>query len=198
MPRKEISWFWKCLGFCFLGIFVLNVIGRTVTPLLSWCLYHTNPTPHARNVFAMHYYLLLTALYGFLLGLIPPNRIREVFNSLFANFASKPLLTSPKNDDFTQPIIWAWLPIGTLFLLRFVTWRSPHPSVIAAASEGRFEHFFFPPDTVLLNLFVHTTQLWIFDRYVLTGPTLFLLSYPLGVWFRHQFPSLPDADPTAI
>jgi hypothetical protein len=32
---------------------------------------------------------------------------------------------------------------------------------------------------------------WIFDRFVLTGPTLFLLAYTVGVWLRHEFPRRP-------
>jgi hypothetical protein len=68
MPQSAATWFLKCLGFCLLGIFVLNIIGRTITPVLSWGLYHSDPTPGVRNAFAMHYYLVLTALYGFLIG----------------------------------------------------------------------------------------------------------------------------------
>jgi hypothetical protein len=30
-----------------------------------------------------------------------------------------------------------------------------------------------------------------FDRFVLTGPTLFLLAYTAGVWLRHHFPEHP-------
>jgi hypothetical protein len=50
----------------------------------------------------------------------------------------------------------------------------------------------------LSDLLVPSAQIWIYDRYALTGPTLFLLAYPFGVWLRHQLPSHPDADPPAI
>jgi hypothetical protein len=40
-------------------------------------------------------------------------------------------------------------------------------------------------------------QIWICDRYLLTGPTLFLLAYLLGVWFRYQFPSRPGNEQAA-
>lgn len=181
-----------------MGVIVLNMIGRTITPLLSWCLYHSDPTPLARNMFAMHYYLVLTALYGFVLGLIPLYQIRETLSSSFANFYSKSDSTPHRKLDFTQPILWAWLPVGTLFFLRFVTWHSPDASVIATAADGRLRHFFFPPYTYTMNLFLHSTQIWIFDRYALTGPTIFLLAYPFGVWFHRQLPSRSDQHPTAI
>jgi hypothetical protein len=48
-----------------------------------------------------------------------------------------------------------------------------------------------------MNLFLHSTTMWIFDRYVLTGPTIFLLAYPFGAWLYRQFPSQPDQSPAA-
>jgi hypothetical protein len=174
-------------------MFLLGLIGSTVTPFISWAIYHTDPTPHARNLFAMHYYLFLTSLYGFALGLIPTHKLQEALNSVLGNFASSHLSTPPSSEpDFTRPHLWAWLPVGTVFLLRFIMWQPPDNSVLATTSEGRFEHFFFPRDFGSFNLFSHTNQLWVFDRYLLTGPTLFLLAYSLGFWFRQQLPSNPD------
>jgi hypothetical protein len=191
MFHKPIRWLLKCLGFCLLGIFLLNVIGRTVTPLLSWCLYHDNSTPIVRNTFAMRHYLSLTAFYGFLLGLIPFHRKNEAFSSYFASFRSKLDSDSRRESPFTDPILWAWLPIGIVFLIRFVTWKPADQSVIEVSAPGRLEHFFFTPDAINLNLFAPATQQWVFDRYALLGPTVFLLAYPLGVWLYRQFPSRP-------
>jgi hypothetical protein len=197
MPQSTTTWFLKCLGFCLLGILVLNVIGRTITPALAWSLYHNDPTPGARNIFAMHYYLVLTALYGFLLGLIPQHQIRSAFISSFANFASR-FDSAPEQElDFAQPILWAWLPIGIVFFLRFLSWQAPDHSVIAAATASRLEYFFLPPASINLNLLNHATQIWVCDRYLITGPTFFLLAYSFGIWFRYQFPSRPDHEPAA-
>jgi hypothetical protein len=52
---------------------------------------------------------------------------------------------------------------------------------------GRYEHFFAPPSLGSTS----DLPAWIFDRFVLTGPTLFLFSYSVGVWLRHQFPESP-------
>jgi hypothetical protein len=49
--------------------------------------------------------------------------------------------------------------------------------------EGRLEHFFGP----ISYRSRYDPPAWIFDRIVLTGPTLFLLAYAFGVWLRHQF-----------
>jgi hypothetical protein len=191
MFHKPIRWLLKCLGFCLLGIFLLNVIGRTVTPLLSCCLYHDNSTPIVRNAFAMRHYLSLSAFYGFLLGLITLHRVNEPFSSYFASFRSKFNSDSRRESPFTDPILWAWLPIGIVLLIRFVTWKPADQSVIEVSAPGRLEHFFFIPDVINLNLFAPATQQWVFDRYVLLGPTVFLLAYPLGVWLYRQFPSRP-------
>jgi hypothetical protein len=193
MPR--LLWFLKCCGFCLVGFFLLAMVGRSITPMLSWCVYHDDPTPVARSTFAMHYYLALSALYGFLLGLIPRHQIREVLISSFANFSSRIPSTPHSELDFASPILWAWLPIGIIFFLRFILWQAPNQSVFTTVSSGRIEHFFYSPNSTSLDLFSHVTRLWILDRYVLTGPTLFLLAYPFAIWLRHQFPTRPDADP---
>jgi hypothetical protein len=197
MPQSATTWLLKCLGFCLLGIFALNIVGRTITPILSWSLYHSDPIPGARNTFAMHYYLVLTALYGFLIGLVPQHQIRSAFISSFANFTSRSDSTPNRDVDFTRPILWAWFPIGIVFLIRFLSWQAPDHSVIAAATASRLGYFFLPPVSMNLNLLNHATQIWILDRYLITGPTLFLLAYTFGVWFRYQFPTRPDSEPTA-
>jgi hypothetical protein len=144
----------------------------------------------------MHYYLALTALYGFLPGLIPQHQIRSAFISSFANFASRShSAASGTRLHATHPL--GWLPIGIVFLLRFLSWHATDHSVIAAATVGRLEYFFLPPVSINLNLLNHATQIWVCDRYLITGPTFFLLAYPLGVWFRYQFPSRPDNEPAA-
>lgn len=169
-------------------MFVLGYICPAVTRIISWAIYHTDPTPHARSLFAVRYYLLLASLYGFALGLIPPHKLGEALNSALGKFSPRPPLPSPSGgSDFTKPFLWAWLPVGTLFLLDFITWQSPDSSVLGT-SEGRFEHFFFSLTPESLNVFAR----WTFDRFVLTGPTLFLLAYSLGFWFRQQLPSNPD------
>jgi hypothetical protein len=189
MKLSTSLWLLKCLGLCLMGVLVLGYIGRTITPLISWSIYHNNPTPGLRNSFAMHYYLPLCVIYGLLLGLISLNRIREVFRSSLGIFSGRSLLESEGELDPKRPILWAWIPIAIVFLIRFVSWEPVDRSVFWTASHGRLEHFFSPPAPTSLNIFVPSARIWIFDRFAITGPTLFLLAYPLGVWLRHQIPS---------
>jgi hypothetical protein len=76
--------------------------------------------------------------------------------------------------------------------IRFLTFSTKaDQSVLFSAThgEGRYEHFFAP-----LNLrSASDLSKWIFDRFVLTGPTLFLFAYTVGVWLRHQFPGPPSS-----
>ena len=92
-----------------------------MTPILKWCLYHNDPTSPARQLFAIHYYLPLVAIDGVVLGLIPTHRLRELSRSIFASFTAT--TESKEDDSFTQPQFWAWLPVGSLLLLRVITWR---------------------------------------------------------------------------
>jgi hypothetical protein len=86
-----------------------------------------------------------------------------------------------------RPMLWAWVPVGLAFVFRLLTFRvRADNSVLGSTTyygEGRYEHFFAP-------LSLRTTDLsaWIVDRFVLTGPTLFLFAFSVGVWLRHQFP----------
>jgi hypothetical protein len=84
-------------------------------------------------------------------------------------------------------MLWAWVPVGLAFVFRLLTFPvRADRSVLGSTAygKGRYEHFFTP-----LNL-LSTSDLsaWIFDRFVLTGPALFLFAFSVGVWLRHQFP----------
>lgn len=196
---KAIPWLLKCIGFCVLGIILLGIVGQTITPIISWAIYHNDPTSPLRRFFGVHNYFLLCALYGFTLGLIPLHRIRELLRSYFGKLTAK---SSPKIDnesDWKRPILWAWLPVGLLFLLRFILWQPLDHSVLAtAASQGHLEYFFSSPASANMNLWAYREGAYLLDRVVLTGPTIFLLAYPLGVWLRHQFPSPAENDQTVI
>ena|ERR1700733_2793805 len=198
MPRSTSLWFLKCLGLCLLGIPLLGLIGSSITPLIKWAIYHNNPSSFLAKTFGPRFYLPLCALYGLALGLIPLHRILEIFQSFVGILSAQ---TSPKIEnelDWRRPILWAWVPIGILFLSSFIVWQPVDHSVLTSASSGRFDHFFSPPDFSALAAMPHGATRWIFDRFVLTGPTLFLLAYPIGVWLRHQFPALPNTNPSAV
>ena len=82
------------------------------------------------------------------------------------------------------PILWAWLPVTLAFLTRFVTWQSRNSSVLDPhRSPGRIERFFGP-------LYAQTSGLlddkWITDRFLFTGPMLFLMACAIGVLLRYR------------
>jgi hypothetical protein len=84
------------------------------------------------------------------------------------------------------------LLVGLVLAIRFLTFSTKaEQSVLFSATHGesRYEHFFTP-----LNLrSASDLSTWIFDRFGLTGPTLFLLAYTVGVWLRHQYPGPPSS-----
>ncbi len=190
-PRSTFLWLLKCLGLCLLGIFLLGFIGSSMTPLIKWAIYHNDPTSFLAKSFGSRFHLPLCVLYGLALGLIPLHRIVEVFQSSWGIIAARTHPRIQDELDWKRPILWAWIPVGSLFLFRFLLWQPFDHSVLTSASSGRFDYFFSPPN------FATLTPAWMFDRFVLTGPTLFLLAYPIGVWIRHQLPSLSDPDPSA-
>ena len=201
MSRSPLPWFLKCLGFCLLGTLLLGFVGHRISALIAWAIYHDDPTASRLRItpFTLRYYLPFCPIYGFLLGLIPWNRIREAFQSYLGNFNARTYDKTANELDFTRPILWAWAPVTIVFLLRFALWRPLSHSVLSTASSSpaRLNYFFQPPNFAMLAS-LPDVGLWMVDRYAITGPTLFLLAYPIGVWLRHQFPSLPNPDPSAI
>jgi hypothetical protein len=189
MLRKRLLWITKCLLLCLAGIFIAGRLSGLLNPLIWWTLHQGGTTFLQRSSFIAAYYLPLIGIYGFCLGLIPIHRLKELFASSFGKieFRSKP---GPELI-FSRPLLWAWAPVGLVLAFRFLTFSTKvDQSVLGSTTygEGRYEHFFAP-----LNLgSASDPATWIFDRFVLTGPTLFLLAYAAGVWLRHQFPELPS------
>ena len=197
MSRSPFLWFLQCLGFTLLGILLLGFIGSSITPLIKWAIYHNDPASFLAKTFGSRLYLPLCAVYGLTLGLIPLHRLREVFQSSFGVLSAR---ASPRIDnelDWSRAILWAWVPIGIVFLFRFTLWEPFDHSVLTSASSGRFDYFFSPPNFVVIATLSQRAIAWMFDRFGITGPTIFLLAYPVGVWLRHQFPSLPVICPDA-
>jgi hypothetical protein len=188
MFGKQLLWLTKCLLFCLLGIFIAGRLSDLLNPLVWWALHQSGTTFQQRPSFIAAYYLPLIAIYGFFLGLIPLHRLQELLASFFGNLRFKLQLRTEM--IFNRPLLWAWAPVGLLLAYRLLTYPIGRDhSVLGSTTygESRYKHFFAP-----LN-FRSASDLpaWIFDRFVLTGPTLFLLAYTAGVWLRHQFPEHP-------
>ena len=77
------------------------------------------------------------------------------------------------------------------FLIRFATWRSQASSVFDAhRSTGRAERFFG-------SLYGQTAGLldnkWITDRFLFTGPMLFLMACALAALLRYKLAALRNS-----
>ncbi|MBB5346072.1 hypothetical protein HDF10_004079 [Edaphobacter lichenicola] len=184
---KRIVWLTKCVFCCILGMFVAGRLADLLNPVVWWALHRNATTALSRPMFIPTYYLPLIATYGFALGLIPIHRLKELVASSLGQFNFQP--SDRRENVFSRPLLWAWAPVGLVLLLRILTFRTnTDQSVLGAAyGETRFEHFFAPSSW---RSTIDTSR-WIFDRFVLTGPTLFLFMYTVAVWLRHQFPEPP-------
>jgi hypothetical protein len=190
MLRKRLLWITQCLLFCLAGMFIAGRVASLLNPLIWWFLHHSGTTFLQRPSFVAAYYLPLSAIYGFCLGLIPIHRLKELLASSFGKFGFRSI-PGPELVS-NRPLLWAWAPVGLVLGFRFLTFSSKADrSVLFSTTygESRYEHFFAP-----LNLRSESDlSAWIFDRFVLTGPTLFLLAYTVGVWLRHQLPEPPSS-----
>jgi hypothetical protein len=186
MLRKRLLWLGKCLLFCLLGMFIAGRLSDILNPLIWWGLHKNGTTLLERPSFIASYYLPLIGMYGLLLGLIPIHRLQELLASSLGKFQFRPNLRPEM--ALSRPILWAWVPVGLVFVFRLLTFRvRADNSVLGSTAyygEGRYEHFFAP-----LSLRTPDLGAWIVDRFVLTGPTLFLFAFSVGVWLRHQFPN---------
>jgi hypothetical protein len=190
MFRRRLLWLTKCLLFCLLGILIAGRVSDFLNPLIWWVLHRSGATFLQRASFIATYCLPLVGSYGFVLGLVPIHRLKELTASLFGAFRSR--VHIQPEMTFSRPLLWAWVPVGLVLAYRLLTFSIAREHSVLAPTiygEGRYEHFFAP-----LNLrSMSDPSVWIFDRFVLTGPTLFLLAYTFGVWLRHEFPDHPGS-----
>jgi hypothetical protein len=181
---KAVTWCAKCLFLYFLVV--------VVAIRFSWIF--TNPvlalatkmhwTQLTRVAFVLSYFLPIFAAAGFLVGLIPFGKIGKALRDLFRSFFPSASTKLAPEPDPVPPILWAWLPVTLAFLTRFVTWQSRNSSVLDPhRSPGRFERFFGP-------LYGQTSGLlderWITDRFLFTGPMLFLMACAIAVLLRYR------------
>ena len=169
-------------------MFVAGRLSDLLNPLAWWVLHQSGTTLLQRPSFIAAYYLPLIGTYGFSLGLVPFYRLQELLAWSSGHLRFKARLQPEM--VFGRPLLWAWAPVGLVLAFRLLTFPLARDHSVLGSTrygESRYEHFLAP-----LNLYTETNlSAWIFDRFVLTGPTLFLLAYAVGVWFRHQFPELP-------
>jgi hypothetical protein len=181
---KAVTWCAKCLFLYFLVV--------VVAIRFSWIF--TNPvwalanrmhwTQLTRFAFVLSYFLPIFAAAGFLIGLIPFGKLGTALGDLFRSFFPSASTKLAPEPDPVPPILWAWLPVTLAFLTRFLTWQSRNASVLDPhRSPGRIERFFGP-------LYAQTSGLlddrWITDRFLFTGPMLFLIACAIAVLLRYR------------
>jgi len=179
---------WEVPAFLPSRIFIAGRLSDMLNPPIWWALHKNGITLLERSTFIASYYLPLIGIYGLMLGFIPVHRLQEILASSLGKFR----FTSNLQPEMvlSRPVLWAWAPVGLALVFRMLTFDVRADNSVLRSTTygvGRYEHFFAP-----LSL-GSTSDLsaWIFDRFVLTGPTLFLFAFSVGVWLRHQFPERP-------
>jgi hypothetical protein len=184
---KAITWCAKCL-FLYLLVAITAIRFSWVFTVPVWQVASKmHWTQLARLTFILSYFLPIFAVSGFLLGLIPFGKLGNALNELFAMlFPSTSSKIQPESDT-VAPILWAWLPVTFAFLIRFATWQSRNSSIFDShRSTGRVERFFgtLPHQSAAL-----LDNRWISDRFIFTGPMLFLMACAIAVLIRHRLTS---------
>jgi len=182
---KAVTWCAKCLFLYFLVVVVaVRFSWIFTTPVLALAT-RMHWTQLTRVAFVLSYFLPIFAAAGFLVGLIPFGKLGKALGDLFRSFFPSASTKLAPEPDPVPPILWAWLPVTLAFLTRFITWQSRNSSVLDPhRSPGRIERFFGP-------LYAQTSGLlderWITDRFLFTGPMLFLMACAIAVLLRHRF-----------
>jgi hypothetical protein len=191
---KAITWCAKCLL-----LYVLVVVAAI---RFSWIF--TTPvwqvatkmhwTQLSRVAFVLSYFLPIFAAAGFVFGLIPFGKLGKALTDLYHSLFSSARARNDREPDQAPPILWAWVPVTFAFLIRFATWQSRNSSVFDAhRSTGRAERFFG-------TLYAQTSGLlddrWIADRFLFTGPMLFLMAAAIAAVIRYRItaPRKTEAD----
>ena len=193
---KAATWCAKCLFLYFLvAILSIRFSWIFTTPVFQIATrFHW--TQRTQFIFVLSYFLPIFAAAGFLFGLIPfgklGNALTDLYHSFFASSSTR-LTAEPEGPGYAPPILWAWLPVTVAFLFRFITWQSRNASVLDPRySPGRFERFFGPLYTQNAALL---DSKWVTDRFLFTGPMLFLMACAIAAWLRYRL-TKPGAIPT--
>lgn len=181
---RVITWCAKCLFlYCLVAFAAIRL-----WPISMAYIYQLAASMHWTNLnrisYVLSYFLPMFAVAGFLLGLVPFGRLSEAVRDLRRSLSNSPSTEILSDSDAVPPILWAWLPVTLAFLIRFVSWRSRTSSVFDAhRSTGRLERFFGPLYGQNPNLL---DDKWITDRFLFTGPMLFLMACALAALIRYK------------
>lgn len=194
---KVVTWCAKCLFLYFLAAAAAIRYSWVFTTPVWRIATRMHWTQLNQVAFVLSYFLPIFAIAGFLIGLVPFGELGKALGDLLRSFSSSAAAQLPPEPDAVPPVLWAWVPVTLAFLIRFLTWRSRNTSVFAAQqSTGRLERFFGVLHAQSPGLL---DDRWITDRFLFTGPMLFLMACALAVFLRHKLtrPGLPTG-PTAL
>src|SRR5580692_7822800 len=181
---KAVNWCIKCLFLYFLVVIAAIRFSWVFTTPVFQLADRMHWTHLSRFAFVLSYFLPIFAAAGFLFGLVPFGKLGKALGDLFRSFSPSASTRFPHEPDAVPAVLWAWLPVTIAFLTRFITWQSRNSSVLDPhRSPGRIERFFGP-------LYAQTSGLlddkWITDRFLFTGPMLFLMACAIAVLLRHR------------
>jgi len=181
---KAATWCAKCL-FLYLLVAIVAIRFSWIVTTPVWQLaIKMHWTSLNRVGYVLSYFLPIFAGTGFVLGLIPFGKLGNALGNLSRSAVPFTSAGLTQELDSVPPILWAWLPVTIAFLIRFATWKSQASSIFDThRSVGRIERFFGP-------LYGQTSGLldskWITDRFLFTGPMLFLIACALAAILRYK------------
>lgn len=142
-------------------------------------------TTQPARVFLLNYFLPIFTISGFLLGLLPFHRLGRGVTELAPGL--KPFV----EPDQVPAIYFAWVPVAFAFLIRFFSWESRNASVFGGNNTtGRAARFFGALNAQTPALFDPN---WAKDRFLFTGPMLFLIAAALAVLLRRSLFGKPES-----
>jgi hypothetical protein len=173
---KAATWCAKCLFLYFLVVILAIRFSWIFTTPVFQIATRMHWTQRTQFIFVLSYFL---PIFG---------RLGKAFQDLVSALSpSAAKLAAP--PDQVPPILWAWLPVTLAFLTRFIAWQSRNSSVLDPhRSVGRVERFFGP-------LYAQTAGLldekWVTDRFIFTGPMLFLMAAAIAALIRYRLTGRP-------
>jgi hypothetical protein len=185
---KAITWCAKCL-FIYLIVVILSTRLAWIFTLPVWSVavrFHW--TEQNRVVFSLNYFLIIFAVIGFVIGLLPWHRLGRAYRAI----TSRPLFEAATGIERVPAILWAWVPVTVAFLVRYFTWSSKNSSVLdphGAITTGRFARFF---GTLNMQNASLVDPKWGSDRFMFTAPMLFLMACALAVALRRRLTKPAD------
>jgi len=181
---KTLNWCAKCLFLYFLvAAAAIRFSWVFTTPV--WQIADRMHWTHlSRVAYVLSYFLPIFAIAGFLLGLVPFGKLGKALGDLTRSGSPSASRRAAPEPDPIPPILWAWAPVTIAFLIRFATWQSRNASVFDPHQpQGRIARFFGPLQDQTPGLL---DQRWVTDRFLFTGPMLFLMACALAALLRYR------------